>query len=312
MTEVAAHGTVRRRAVTVLVIGTMFWTGGGLIARGAPLGGPQLAFWRSLLGAAIYQSIVIARGPRPTLARVATQLRVCAVAGVGFGLGIVALFMAYKSTTLLDANVIGAIAPLILVPLAARLHGDRLPGIAIVLVLVAFAGTVIAVIGSSNSGAWSLRGDLLAALGVVVSCLYPIGTKSARRTLEPLEFQAGVLWVSAAITLPAAIWLGDGWLWPSARSLGWALALVAIGGTGHLCFSWSQRHLSVADTSTIGLIEIIEVSVAAAIVFDQPISILAGIGMVTVMAAVGGFVRLTAAIEPDEAGTTVLAVGPDR
>jgi len=306
----------RRRAVTVLVIGTFFWTGGGLIAKGSPLGGPQLAFWRSLSGAVTYQAIVVVvglrGGSRPTAARVRRQLRVSAVAGAGFGLGIVGLFMAYKSTTLLDANVIGAISPLVLVPVAARLHGDRLPSRAMVLVLVAFVGTVIAVTGSSNSGAWSLRGDLLAVFGVLAGCVYTLGTKSAREVLEPLEFLAGVLWVSSAITLPAALLLGDGWVWPSPRAMAWAIGLVAVGGTGHLCFSWSQLHLSVADTSTITLIEIIEVSIAAAIVFDQPIGLLAAIGMVTVMCAVAGFVRLTAAIEPAEAGGTVLAVGPDR
>lgn len=300
----SAPADQRRRAVGVLLLGTLFWAAGGLIATGSPLGGPQLAFWRSLLGAALYQALLAVRGVRPTV----EQIRRSALGGVGFGLSVVALFMAFKSTTLLTANVIGAVQPLLLVPVAVRSHGQHISHRALLAVVGAIVGTVICILGSTNSGRWSLHGDLLALLGVVTGCLYPIGTKAARATLSPLEFQAGALCVATVVTFPAALLFGGGWHWPSPGGFGWVLGLVAVGGTGHLLFSSAQRHLSVADTSTIALLEIVEVSLAAAVVFGQSIGVMQAVGMAAVIAAVGGFVRMTAVgqeIDPDGAASGV-------
>lgn len=76
-----------------LVVAAALWAGGGLIGRGAPMSGPVLAFWRSLLGAVIYLAILLARGRRLRV----DDLRTAAVGGLGFGLSVALLFAAYKS-----------------------------------------------------------------------------------------------------------------------------------------------------------------------------------------------------------------------
>lgn len=251
------------------------------------MSGPQFALWRSLGGAAVYQSVLAFRGHRPRLA----DLRAAFVGGVGFGLSIIFLFAAFKSTTLVSANVITALTPILLGVVTTQVHHDALPRWGVTAMLVAVGGTVVTVAGSSGGGAWSLRGDLLALAGVITGCLYPIGTKSARRTLGALEFQAATLWVSAGVCLIGALIADHEVIAPSWK--GWAYVgfIVAVGGTGHLIFSWAQHHVSVAAAAVILLLEIVWSALGAVVFFDQPLGVIQLLGMVIVMGGVVAWVR---------------------
>lgn len=276
----------RVQPTTMLLAVAVLFAGGGLIARGAPLSGPSLAFWRSIAGATVYQGILIARGRRPSLA----DLRTAALGGVGFGLSVVCLFIAFKSTTLVSANVIGSLQPVLLGLVSHRFGGDRVGRRGWVAIGTAVIGTAIVVIGSStHNGQWSLRGDLFAVASVLVGCLYPIGTKRARESMGALRFQAAALWVSAAVTLPAMLLTAHSFAVPSPHSWLWVVGLVAVGGSGHVLFSSAQHHVSVATSSTIVLLEVIGVAIGAAVFFGQSISLVQVVGMMIVAIGVGRF-----------------------
>lgn len=279
--------------VVVLVAATVFWAGGGVIARSAPLGGPQLGFWRSVVAAAVYQAVLAARGGRMRW----STIRTSALGGASFGLSVATLFAAFKATSFVSANVIGALQPLLLVPISARLHQHRIGRRGFMLVVAAVAGTALVTVGSTNEGSWSLGGDLLAVVAVLFACGYSIGTKEARRTLGPLEYLAAAMTVSAVATLPGAMVLGSGWIWPSARQLGWASLLVAVGGTGHLLYAYAQRFLSVVTVSTIVLLEVAELALASVIFFDESLNLLQVGGIVVAGVALVLFVRIEAEIE---------------
>ncbi|MFN8052099.1 MAG: DMT family transporter [Acidimicrobiales bacterium] len=290
--------TARPRSVVwwsgALVVASVFWAGGGLVAKSAPMSGPQFALWRSLGGAATYQTALLVTGRRPRLA----HLRAAAMGGVGFGLGVLFLFAAFKSTTLTSANVINALQPILLGIAATRLHHVVLSKAAVAAMAVAVAGTIVVVAGSTGGGSWSLHGDLLAAAGVVVSCLYPLGTKSARRTLDALEYQAACLWVSAAVCLVGVLIIDGRPIEPTAS--GWlsVAGIVAVGGTGHLIFSWAQHHVSVAASSVVLLVEIAVSAVGAAVFFDQPIGAVQVLGMAIVGVGIVAWVRAEAGTLP--------------
>lgn len=276
--------------VAALLAATLFWAGGGVVARSAPLGGPQLGFWRSLLAAVAYCSIFTAAGGRIRWSTV----RTAAPGGACFGLSVAAIFAAYKSTSFVSANVISALQPLLLVPVSARLGGHRIGARGLTLVVGAIGGTVLVTVASTGEGSWTLRGDLLAVLAAVLGCGYALGTKSARRTLGAFEYAAAAMVVSTVATLPGAALLGGGWIWPSTRQLGWAALLVAVGGTGHLLMAWAQRFLPVVTVSTIVLAEIPALAVASVIFFDERLRTLQVAGIVVTMVALTAFVRLEA------------------
>jgi drug/metabolite transporter (DMT)-like permease len=281
------------RWTLALVVASVFWAGGGLVARGAPMSGPQFAFWRSLGGAVFYQLVLAIRGTRPRWA----QVRDSAVGGLGFGLSILFLFAAFKSTTLVSANVITALTPILLGVVSTRLHHDPLPRGGVLAMAVGIGGTVVTVAGSSGGGAWSLHGDLLAVVAVVLGCLYPIGTKSARKTLDALEFQAGALWVSAVVCGVGALVADREIVVPTARGWGFVALLIGVGGTGHLIFSWAQHHVSVAAASVILLLEIVWSALGAVVFFDQPLGPVQVLGMLVVSLGVVAWVRAEASSE---------------
>lgn len=281
-----------------LVVASAFWAGGGLIARGSPMSGPQFATWRSLGGALTYQAVLAARGRRLRLA----DLRTAGVGGLGFGLSILFLFAAFKSTTLVSANVITSLTPILLGVVQTRVHRHPLPRGGAAAMAVAVAGTILTVSGSAGGaagGSWSLRGDLLALAATVLGCLYPIGTKSARATLGALEFQAAALWVSFGVCATGTLIVEHHLVWPSWRAWGYVALIVGIGGTGHLIFSWAQHHVAVAAAAVILLLEIVWSAVGAWWFFDQPSGWGQVAGMLVVAAGVVAWVRA-------EAGTLAL------
>jgi drug/metabolite transporter (DMT)-like permease len=272
-----------RHAGPILVAAAIFWAGGGLISRAAPISGPGLAFWRCLVGAAIYQAILAVGGVRPSM----RHLREAALGGVGFGLSVVFLFIAFKTTTLVSATVIGSLQPLLL-GLVTHRTSHRLDRVLWASSAAAVVGTVLVVLGSSDrSGDWSLSGDLFALAAVFANMIYVIGTKRARATQGALEYQASMLWVAAAVVLPIALITTSGALLPEPIAWWSILGLIAVGGTGHLLFSLAQGHLSVAASSAILMTEVLAVAVGAALLFDQPIGPLQLLGMAIVGVAVG-------------------------
>ena len=284
--------------VSVALMATVFWTAGGTIAKSSPLGGPQLAFWRSLMAALVYSLVTTLKGERPTL----SSIRRSAVGGVGFGLSVTLIFVAYRMTSFVSANVIGALQPVLLIPLSARLMGERTRARGVALMCLAVVGTIIVQIGSSLGGNWSLRGDLVALASMVVGCGYSLGTRAARRTLSTMQYQASAMVAATVATLPGAVTVGSGWVWPGAGELGSAALLVAVGGTGHLLYTWAQGHLPVPTVSTLVLLEIPELAVVAVVFFDESFRWSQAIGIAIVISAISAFVRY-------EADTVVPAIG---
>gem|GEM_PF-1389556 len=295
-----------RHAGAIMLIGALFWAGGGLIARAAPLSGPTLAFWRCLLAAATYQAILAFRGRPPSWA----HLRSGALGGVGFGLSVVFLFVALKTTTLVSATVIGSIQPLLLAAITHR-YSQQLSRLLWISSAAAVGGTVLVVVGSSTrSGDWSVTGDLIALLAVGTNIVYVLSTKRARSTMEPLEFQAAMLWVATLTVLPIAAVLSIGGT-PFVPTLdGWQaiVALIAVGGTGHLLFTHAQGHLSVAAASAIAMTEVLAVAIGAAVLFDQPVGPVQILGMAVVGIAVGVWLAKDPG-EPGERATALESTG---
>jgi drug/metabolite transporter (DMT)-like permease len=271
----------------LLVLAASLWAGSGLISRAAPIDGPGLAFWRCLAGAAIYQAVLAVRGLWPRWASV----RASAAAGVAFGTSIVCLFIAYKTTTLVTAAVIGSLQPLLL-GLVTHRSGQRLDAGAWMASGAAAVGTVVVVLGSSrSSSAWSLSGDLFAVAAIAANMVYVIATKRVRDVRGSLDYQASLLWVATLVLAPVAVLTAGARFTPEPVAWWSILGLVAVGGSGHLLFSSAQRHVSLAASSAILITEVVVIAVGAAVLFDQPLGPLQVIGMMISGGAVAAWLR---------------------
>ncbi len=290
-------------APTAAAVGaTGLWAVGNLMAGAAVLPGPQLAFWRVLCGAAVYQAVFHARGGRMTLA----TFRTAALGGVAFGGSAALFFTALQTTTVASATVIAALQPVFLLPYAVRRMGEKVDGARIALIGVALAGTVLVVAGSSSSGEWSPVGDLLAVAGTLVGCAYFVGTKRARQTLDTLEYQAAALPVGALVALAGALVTGPGLVRPSPSDLAWAALMMAIPGTGHLMMSWAQKDLPVTTTATIALDVVVLSSAGAALLLGESLGALQLVGMAVVLVALAFYVRRAGRAAADPAEVAVI------
>src|SRR5213078_4883857 len=88
-----------------------------------------------------------------------------ALAGVLFGMNICVFFTALERMTVASALVIAALAPVMMLPIAVRMLGERITPVKILCVFIAVAGVVVSVIAapaSSEDHADTLVGSLLA------------------------------------------------------------------------------------------------------------------------------------------------------
>jgi drug/metabolite transporter (DMT)-like permease len=200
-------------------------------------------------------------------------------------------FTALQTTTVASAAVISALQPVMLLPVSSSLYGERVTARRLSLIVPTVLGTVLVVAGSSGGGEWSLGGDLAALAGTALGCVYFVGTKSARDTLDTLEYQAAALVVAAVTALPGAVLLGDGFVVPGGTEWLWPVVMTLVPGTGHLLMSWAQRSLSVSFTATVALAVVVVSSVGAAVLFDQPLSAVQVVGMAVVLGSLARFVR---------------------
>ena len=202
MTGLSAEGAERlHRAGLAMAVGAAgCWGVGNLMVRQPDLPGPQLAFWRVLLGAGVYAAALAVTGRRPSWA----CIRGCGLAGLALAGWIVFFYLALLSTTITNASLIGSLLPVILLGVAVRRFSEPVSLRLVGLVAAALAGTASVLYGSSSVPTWSLRGDGMALVSTLLFAIYFALAKQARQRFTVLEFQTAVYAVAAVALIPVA------------------------------------------------------------------------------------------------------------
>ena len=261
---------------------------------------PTMAFasYRLWFGVLVYAVALLATRRRlrwPTI-------RSCALGGVFFAADLSLSFGAFKLTTVANATIIGALAPIFIALGAARWFGERFERRDAGFVLASFLGVALVAAGSSGSASWSPLGDLFAALGVLTWTSYWLFSKRARLTTPTLEYMATVMLVAAvcvtSVTAAAGVSLspprGMDWVWV------WLLVLIP-GATGHLLVAWSHRHVEAWIASLVTQGQPVVGSVAAWIVLGESLTLLTIIGGLVVLAATAVIAVREGRRQPDAA-----------
>ena len=98
---------------------------GSTIVKKSGIPGPTMAFWRMLLTSVLWMTVLWVSERRfITL----VEIRKALVPGVVFGLNITAFFTGVTKTSVANAEFIGALTPVILVPAGALLFKERING----------------------------------------------------------------------------------------------------------------------------------------------------------------------------------------
>jgi drug/metabolite transporter (DMT)-like permease len=271
---------------------------------------PTLAFasYRLWLGVLIYGVALIVTGRRLTW----RTIRFCALGGVLFAVDISLTFSAFKLTTVANATIIGALAPVFIALGAARWFGERFGPRDMAFMMASLVGVFLVAFGSSGSPAWSPLGDTFAALSTLSWSSYWLFSKRVRRSVPTLEYLATVMLVAAIVVTSFTAISGISLAPPRGRDWVWVVLLAAIpGANGHLMVAWSHRHVEAWLASLITQGQPVVGSAAAWLLLGESITALTIIGGAIVLAATAVFAvkEGLGATEHDAEGTP--AVVPD-
>lgn len=275
----------RNLAIGAVALATLIWGSVGVLVKTTAITGLTFAMYRLWLGAFLHVGVLAVTRKRLPWA----TFKACALGGVLFATDIGLGFTAVKLTTVANAAIIGALAPVLIALASARWLGERFGRRETMLAAISFGGVVLVAVGSSGSPAWSPIGDFLAFLGMITWTFYWMFSRRARLKATALEYMTSVMIAGAIAITPVAL-LRGGFppAWPDAHD--WAiLVLFAVlpGATGHLLVAWSHRHVESWLSALITQCAPVVSALTAWAVVDEPVTALVAVGGAVVLAATG-------------------------
>jgi drug/metabolite transporter (DMT)-like permease len=268
-------------AVTVAALA---WSTAPVIVKSSELTGLRFAMYRLWVGVAIYGVVLLVTRRRLTWG----TFRASAPGGLIFGVDISLAFVAFKLTSVADATVIGALSPVVIALVSARLLRERIGLTERGLAALSFVGVAIVAIGSSGSPSWSLLGDLAAVASVGTWTTYWFFSRHARRQAPAIEYMASVMIAAALLVTPVALLLGRGPLVPSSED--WTAIVVTAfvaGFIGHTLVAWSHAHVESWRSALITQFHPVFASAWAAAFLGEHLTPVVLLGIAIVLAATG-------------------------
>jgi drug/metabolite transporter (DMT)-like permease len=270
--------------LAAVLVSVLMLSGGSTLVKEAGEPGPIVAFWRLAFATVVWQAFLFARGT-PLDRR---TWKLAAPGGILFGLDLVLFFSAVRATRVANAEFIGTLTPVLVVPIAALALGERVRLRTIALGAVAMSGVAVILFNAPSDGTDSnLRGDLLAVFAVLTWASFFLVAKRARATIDTARFMGGMTTVAAVVVLPFAV--GTGGMF-SLSAKAWVLCAVLALVTGtmaHGLLVWAQGHVPVSTSSMLTLAQPGFAVMWAWLVLEESVRPIQMAGMAAVLAALG-------------------------
>ena len=264
------------------------WGLAGVVAKSIDMGGVAIGAYRFAVYGVIVALAMGLRGNPLSL----HALRSSFAGGMALGLDVAFFFSAVKETTIANATVIGALQPVVIAILAARLFGERIHPRDALLGILALLGVIVVVSGARSSDEASLLGDSFAVGALFSWSAYFVFSKQATRVITPNEYTVGAALWAGLFNIPVALAFGQSLGWPTIESwVGLLVLALGAGLLGHSLMNWSIQQIPLWLGSTFTLL-IPVVSAGAAWVFlDEPLTAIQIGAMALVLVALAGIVR---------------------
>lgn len=275
-----------RLGIVAVSMANVFWSFGGVLGKSTGASGEVLSFWRMWVATAVMLVVAVAMRRVPTW----PDIRRAAPLGALFGLNICAFFITLEYVSIAIALIVGALTPVVALPIAARFMGEQLSPTKIGCAIVAVGGVVLAVLAAPGGGADANTaiGYAWAVASLLVWVAYLLVSKRVREQVDTVQFMtvmsgAGAVMVSAIVVAVSAD-LGEvsGTDW-------WWVVMLAIGPglIGHGLVAWAHPRVDSSVSSLLIQAEPVGASIAAWVFLDQRVSLVQGIAMVVVLVALG-------------------------
>jgi drug/metabolite transporter (DMT)-like permease len=239
-----------RRGAFLVACAAVCWSSGGLIARLVTTDPWTTSFWRSLFAALFLGAVLWTVRRRGLLGQWRDGGLPMLVVAACMASASTCFIFSLAHTSVANTLVLMSTGPYVTALLGFLVLGERVALRAWLTMAATLVGVIVMV--SDSYGRGTILGDVLA---IAMSASFATATVLVRRhpeiRMEPAAALATTL--TALIALPLADPLGT-----SPRDLGF-LALFGIGqfGVGFLLFMAGARWLPAAETSLIGMLEIV-------------------------------------------------------
>ena len=284
MSTTPARAEDPRRTAGILAVSftTVLWGLVPLILKQTTMPALSFAAYRLWCGVLVFVVVFAVTGRRLSRA----TIRACALGGVLFAVDVACSFLAFQKTSVVDATVIGALAPVCIMLGAARWFGERVDRRDLIFVAASLVGVAIVAIGSSGSPSFGIWGDVFAGISVLSWTAYWLFSKRARASVGALEYMACVMLVAAVLMTAMALLSGQGLTPPHGADWGWIwLVTLLPGATGHVLLAWSHRHVEAWLGSLITQCQPVVGSVAAWVLLGESLTLLTIAGGAIVLGA---------------------------
>lgn len=299
----AGDPSTRRAGLAAVMLATVFWSFGGVLGKATGAPGEVLSFWR-MWAATLAMTVVVATMRRwPSWA----EIRAAAPLGVLFGLNVCAFFITIEYLPIAVALIIGALTPVVALPIAVTAMGERLTAFKLVCALVAVGGVVVSVLAapSSGGGESTVVGYVWAVVSLLIWVAYLLLSKRVRGRVETVRFMfvmsaVGALAVSVIVLVNGSdlgAIHGIGWLWVVLLALGPGLA-------GHGLLAWAHPRVDSSVSSVLIQAEPVGAAVAAWVFLGQAVTFWQAVAMGVVLVALASLAYREASegeVELDEA-----------
>jgi drug/metabolite transporter (DMT)-like permease len=285
--ERAAQGnaSVPIGAVAITVV---LWGLVSPLLKYASLSGPALGFYRLWLGVAIL--VLVLRASRATIG--SSTWRWGAIAGLIFGLNMLAFLVAVKMTTVANVTLIGALQPAIVLLVAGRWFGETVSRREITCVAVAIAGVAIVIVGSAGAPEWNPAGDAIAVGAVLAYTAYFLISKQARATVATLEYMTVVHLAAAVIMTPIALADPGDLVSFDLVDILIVLFFALVSGTaGQVVIGWAHKYVDISLSSLIMLGVPAVAAVTAWPLLGEALGPVQIVGGIITLAAIGAMIR---------------------
>ncbi len=274
-----------------LIAGTISivaWGVGPLFVKAVSVSAATMVLYRLWIGVALMTAMARFTGGR--VGR--DSLRRTAGLGVIFGIAMVFGFASFKATSIANATIIGALAPALVLVIAAKAFGEHQTRHQLIGAAAGFVGVIVVVLGANSAGDASLVGDAYAVVNLILWVFYLFAAKRVRADgMHAGTFIASIFLWAAVVVTPWALVTSDDLGSATGRDMMMIVGMAAIPGlVGHSLMAWAQRDLDVSIVSLLGLGNPVLGALGAWIVYEQTLTAWQLVGATLVMIGLVGVV----------------------
>jgi drug/metabolite transporter (DMT)-like permease len=256
----------------------------------APLGksidAPPLVLlvWRQIIALAVLALFLVVRH-RPLRRE---DIRASRYAALMFGVHLIGFFGAARLTSVAVVLLIYALAPVLIIPIAALLLHERPTRAVVVLGVVAIVGVALVVTTGSSQGSNPTLGLVVSIGNLLLWVVWSLVIKGARMgRVDTATWMLCANLGAFVVVLAVALVMGEDL--GSIHGFDWVRVIalaVGPGLVGHGLNTWALGHVDVGLASVIGLGEPVLAALGAAIFLSEPLGAVQITGIAIVIAAV--------------------------